>query len=251
MRGDAQVGIYRIFAAEPRGYKPDNVSRARTPNGPLTRRLAFWSAVGVPLVTIVFLGSYLGGAAAPVANALTHAAFAPFAVFALRVVTCLYFLPLAFGGVSPSPLFAGLAVYLIAGFALLIRRKSKLAVIVLLLPLLCTIPLSIVGLRTADGQVDKVKEVFSKAVTTRVSERVESVTAIDYRFVVFDASGAKATVATVVTTRRAWGAIGPDGAWQENQTVFKEDYAVQMVRRSSGDWQIASLKEDFHPGYEP
>ncbi len=263
-KGDA---AQTIFAAEPRGYRPNHWPRVHAPNNPLTRRLAFWSAVVVPLLSIVFLGRYLGGVAPAVADALTHALFAPLAVFVLRAVTLIYFLPLALHGVSPSPVFAGVVIYLIAGLVLLGWRRWRQAVIVLLLPLLCTIPLSVIGLRTADGQAGEVRDTFSSAMTARWSQDGvdlaaieqsattrdvrESVTKIDYRFVVFEFSGSNATVASVVTTLRTWEAKGPEGAWKEYRRVFKDDFAAQMVKQSSGQWQVASLKEDFHPGYEP
>lgn len=241
-------GAYTIFAAEPRSYSPDHWPRVHAPSKPLTRRLAFWSVAVSPLLLIVFLGCYLDGAAPAVADALLHSIFAPLLVFALRAVTLIYFLPLALRGVSPSPVFAGVVVYLVAGLALLGWRKWKRAAIVLLLPLLCTIPLSVIGLRTADGQADTVKGAFYRAMTAR---DVAGVTEIDYRFVVFDASGSKVTVASVVTTRDTWENLSPEGTWKYYRSEFKEDYAAQMVKQSSGQWRVASLKTDFHPGYEP
>jgi hypothetical protein len=250
-RSDTDRGPYSIFWAEPRSYTQAHLSRLHAPTRPLTRRIAFWSVVIVPLLLIVFLGCYLAGAAPAAADAFLHAAFAPLAVLILRAVTWTYFLPLALAGASPSPVFAALAVYLVAGFALLVRRSWTQAAIVLLLPLLCTIPLSVIGLHAADRQVDDVKAAFSRTVTERESQASLSVTDVDFRFVVFDASGSKATVATVVTMVDTPAATSPDGASTERGTVFKDDEAAQLVRSSSGRWEVASLREDFHPGYEP
>jgi hypothetical protein len=266
-RRDRDGGAYTIFAAEPRSYWPDQGPRVHMPSKRLTRRVTFWSAAVIPLLLIVFLGCYLGRAAPVVANALTGSMAAPVAVFAHRAVTLIYFLPLAFRGASPSPIFASLVMYLIAGFALLGWRKWRQAVIVLLVPLLCTIPLSVVGLRTADGQAGEVRDTFSLAMTARwsqdgvylaateqpgtIRDARDSVPKIDYRFVVFDSSGSEVTVAGVVTVVRTWEGKTPEGTWKEYRHEFKDDYAAEMARQSSGQWLVASLKKDFHPGYEP
>jgi hypothetical protein len=249
-RRDTNGGIYAIFAAEQRSHSADRQSRIHLPTKPRTRRIVFWSATVIPFLAIVSLGLSLGGAAPTVAKALLHAPLAPVAVFVLHAVTWLYFLPLALHGVSPSPVFAGFVVYLIAGLALLGWRKRKQAVIVLFLPLLCTIPLSFVGLGSADGQADNVKAAFSRAMTEQESLASFNVTQIDYRFLVFDASGSKATVASVVTMVDA-SATSPGVIRTQQAMVFKDDKAAQMVKLSSGEWRVASLEEDFHPGYEP
>ena len=172
-------------------------------------------------------------------------------MFALRAVAWTYFLPLAASGASPSPVLAGLVVYLIAGLALLGWRKWRQAVIVLLLPLLCTIPLSVVGLSRTDGQIDKLKDAFSQATTERESPSLLSLTNIDYRLVVFDNSGSKASVSSVITLVDRTTTVSPEGAGKKRRMVFKNDQAAQMVKTSSGQWQVISVKEDFHPGYEP
>jgi hypothetical protein len=80
---------------------------------------------------------------------------------------------------------------------------------------------------------------------------VERLSQVDYRFVVFDSSGSAATLASVVTTLRIWETKSPDGTWKEWRREYKSDYAARMVRQTSGQWAVASLKTDFHPGYEP
>jgi hypothetical protein len=259
--GDA----HRIFAEEwLKGRVLDRAPRPRKPPKSLTCRVAFWSAVAVLLLLIVFLGRYLDGASQGVANALTGSDGGPIVAFVLRVVTWVYFLPLALRGVSPSPVFTALVIYLIVGLVSLGRRRWKPALIVLLLPLVCTLPLSLVGLRAADGQADEVKGAFWSAMDAEWSRvvpldepdantrnEVERLSQVDYRFVVFDSSGSKATVASVVTTSRTWEAKSPDGTWKEWRREYKSDYAARMVRQSSGQWVVASLYADFHPGYEP
>ena len=263
---DRNGDAHRIFATEwLKGSRLDPAPRPRKPHKSLTRRVAFWSAVAALLLLIVFLGRYLDGASLVVANALPGSPGGPIAAFVLRIVTWVYFIPLALRGVSPSPVFAALVIYLIAGLVFCGRRRWKPALIVLLLPLVCTLPLSLVGLRVAEGQVEEVKGAFWSAMdaewsrvvdpldepdaTTRNEE--ERLSQIDYRFVVFDSSGSTATVASVVTILRTWEAKSPDSSWKEWRIESKLDYAARMVRQGSGQWVVASLKTDFHPGYEP
>ena len=231
-----------------------------------TARLAFWSGLVIPLLLVVLLGRYVGDAAGVFASALKGWVGAPVAVLVLRAATIIYFLPLALRGLSPGPLYALVVIYLVAGFVLLARRKWMPAVIVLLLPLVFTIPVSIAAIRTAHGEVAEVKDTFRAAMVASQAQDLElavaqdnsqyhdlgqGVSNVDYRFVVFDSSGSRATLATVVTTWRTWTVKNPDGTSKGYRRTYKLDYAAEIVTQSSGAWVVASVSDDFHPGYEP
>lgn len=94
------------------------------------------------------------------------------------------------------------------------------------------------------------KDALSTAVTNRWPQSSFSVTKIDYRFVVFDASGSSATAACVVTMVDS-ATVGSDVTGEGQQFEFQNDEAARMVRLGSGPWTVASVKDDFHPGYEP
>ena len=232
----------------------------------LTGRLAFWSGLLVPLLLIVLLGRYVGDASGVFASALKGWVGAPVAVSVLRAATLIYFLPLALRGLSPGPVYALAVVYLVAGFVLLARRKWMPAVIVLLLPLAFTIPVSIAAIRTAHGEVADVKDAFRAAMvasqahdlelavaqdSSEIHDLGEGVSNVDYRLVVFDSSGSRATLATVVTTWRTWTVKNPDGTSRDYRHEYKSDYAAEIARQSSGTWVVASVSKDFHSGYEP
>jgi hypothetical protein len=248
---DAGNRGYSLFERGPTAYRPERLSRLRAPIRPLTRRLLFWSITILPLLLVVLLGLLLGGAPSAVGRALLHAAWAPAMVLALRAVAWTYFLPLATSGASPSPVFAVLGVYLVAGLGLLGWRRWRPALIVLLLPLLFTIPLSVIGLGGAHGQTDRAEDAFSQAAVERESKSLFDITNIDYRFVAFDYSGSKATVSCVVSLVDQTATPNPDVAGNGGRLVLKNDQAAQLEKTSSGQWQVISIEDDFHPGYEP
>ena len=241
-RRDIYAGSEWNYGA-PRSYQPDRLWQAQT--SPVVRRILFWSAVVIPLLVIFLLGLFVDGATPATAMALVYQPLAPLVMLFIRAVSFTYFLPLIYSGASPNPIFAALFFYLLVGLILLALRKWKRAAVVLLLPLLCTIPLSVVDLRAADDQVSKVEQAFAGQVTEYWSQNGSTVTEIDYRFVTFDRSGSQATVAGIVTSADSATVSDP------HHIVFKEDYAVQFTKSGSRDWYISQQKHDFHPGYEP